>query len=578
MRSASQGRYGSLSTRLVALLSIALLPLGLIAVLQTITVVREAEDLAEENILSDTADAASDALSLLRKAQGASEALGVSAYTIDQGSQACTEVMKRFVSMNEEFIFAGLIGADGVMECSSSGNRVDFSQTDTWAAYVADPRPMVTANRAGRVTQKSVLISSVPIWDDGGQLFGAMSVSIQHSFVDQLLEGRIGLVHLALVDGSGGILTASSGIDDVARIEALGLVPSEMDLLDGGAVVEALDSDGWTTQVSVVPLIEGDMYVVGLLDEASEPASVSFLGTAAPAFPILMWLASLVVAYLAIDRLVLRHLKHLRRKMVMFRLDDTESEYARLADAPSELRDIASSYNRMIDRAESSRMELESSVREKEVMLKEVHHRVKNNLQLIASILNMQMRTVDAPEALRVLHRVQDRVMSLATIHRSLYTGDEVDTVQVDGMLTEIVNGLLNVGMSHEDTIRSELRIAPVVLDVDQAVPLSLLITEAVTNAMKYVGKSESSEPWVRVHVSEDVDGMVTATIENTRGPTNIRDEMGDDGTGLGTRLIKAFVSQLGGELDLVETTDAYTVSVRFPKLATSGIAAEAAE
>ncbi|MFD2440547.1 histidine kinase dimerization/phosphoacceptor domain -containing protein [Paracoccus kondratievae] len=87
---------------------------------------------------------------------------------------------------------------------------------------------------------------------------------------------------------------------------------------------------------------------------------------------------------------------------------------------------------------------MEAAVNEKTVLLKEVHHRVKNNLQLIASIINMQIRVIDHDDARRVLRSVQDRVASLATIYRNLYQAEHLDSVHADRLIKDIINQMAN--------------------------------------------------------------------------------------------------------------------------------------
>ena len=124
-------------------------------------------------------------------------------------------------------------------------------------------------------------------------------------------------------------------------------------------------------------------------------------------------------------------------------------EGALKAGAPAEIAEMETGFSAMAERILREDAETEDRLHEQKVLLREVHHRVKNNLQLISSIINMQMRQIDSPEARHVLRRVQDRVLGLATIHRNL-TQTDAGTIRADVVLREIVDQLALMGAPPE--------------------------------------------------------------------------------------------------------------------------------
>ncbi|MDA8587036.1 sensor histidine kinase [Rhodobacteraceae bacterium] len=563
----------SLSVQLLTMLTIALLPLGLIAVYQTLKVVNEVESIAERDILARTAQAAQDELGLIRRAQGVAYALGSAAASTSENPELCDATMRNFVNQEDEFVFAGFLQLNGTLSCSSTDETIDFSTSPAWHDFVGRPRPMVTFNSEGATSRQSVITAIVPMYSLSGELLGAGAVSIPHRLSRELLEPSIQSLELAIINQRGEVLSTSPGNDQVQMFQRLALEPGTMEIHEDGLTYRIEDQDAQLA-IALVPLIDGESYIVGRWTDSSSAFAVSLLGTATPAFPVIMWLTSLFVAFFAIDRLVLQYLKKMRKRMAAFSADDLQGSQINLRNAPREVDEIAACYNHMIDQIAQDHSDLERNVREKELLLKEVHHRVRNNLQLIASILNMQLRQIDSPEANAVLRRVQDRVMSLATIHKSLYTDTNVKTVQVDELLTEIIDGTLDVGLNPDLNISPEVNLAPIQLDPDQAIPLSLLLTEATTNALKYMGPSENEDPILRIELSEPNPKEVALKVENSRGNNEIQTP---EGTGLGKRLIEAFVQQLGGELDIAETPDSYTIRVRFKKLVKKTPLSEAA-
>jgi len=307
--------------------------------------------------------------------------------------------------------------------------------------------------------------------------------------------------------------------------------------------------------------------VIGLWTAEEETRVLSLFGRAIPAFPILMWLASLLVAYITVNTLVLRHLSRLSARMEDYRSGGSLPDFKLGPEAPAELREMADSYNDLVTRVTRDQASLEDSIREQKLLLREVHHRVKNNLQLIASILNMQMRGVEDPAAKRALGRVHDRVMSLSSIHRALYTGSRLDRVRVDHLLAEIVAGLEDVALPREAKVAVRTDLAPCWLDPDRAVPLLLLATEAVTNAAKYVGTPENGDADITVTLQQREGGEVVLRVRNTVDPDRsavLRDGAEAEGTGLGSKLIRAFASQLGGQVETEISAQAHDLTATF--------------
>jgi two-component sensor histidine kinase len=207
---------------------------------------------------------------------------------------------------------------------------------------------------------------------------------------------------------------------------------------------------------------------------------------------------------------------------------------------------------------------MQRNMREKELLLREIHHRVKNNLQLIASILNMQIRTVNDPEARRILTRVQERVMSLSAIHKALYSGERVDSIRADLLLAELIDGVLNVALPRRVGAEVTVDLEPVRLDPDRLVPLSLLVTEAVTNAARHLGTTDGRPLSVAVSLAQEgEDGTIVFTTENSRGPDRVFADA-SDGSALGTRLIEAFAGQLAGNVSIEEDATRHRLELRF--------------
>jgi two-component sensor histidine kinase len=197
---------------------------------------------------------------------------------------------------------------------------------------------------------------------------------------------------------------------------------------------------------------------------------------------------------------------------------------------------------------------------EKEWLLKEIHHRVKNNLQIVMSLLNSQAAHLKDGKALSAIQESQQRVHAISLIHQKLYQSEKVALIQMDAYIREVVDYLKDCFNDH-DRIGFQLAIAPLELDVAIAVPLGLIINEAVTNCLKYA-------------FPQGGNGMVTINLTLIDGVDYLL-IIEDDGIGLGTdfditrtrtlgmNLIKGLSKQLKAKLQ-VESSGGLKISLLF--------------
>ena len=280
-----------------------------------------------------------------------------------------------------------------------------------------------------------------------------------------------------------------------------------------------------------------------------------------------MWLASLLVAWLAAEHQALRHIRALRRSIIAFAGGSRTVDPPDLLHAPNELRDVGDAYERLVDSVLHDAAELEDTVHQKEVLLREVHHRVKNNLQLIASIMNIQMRKAVSPEAKLLVKGLHDRVMSLATVHRELYQTTGLTDVRADELLAMIVAQVLRMGSTPGQQIETTTDFDPIRLTPDQAVPLSLILTEALTNVLKHAGRGEDGRIWLTVSLRQVEDGRAVLRVTNSlrAGPAEAVAAPDVDSTNLGEQLLAAFAMQLNGDLSAASEDGEFRVKLDFP-------------
>lgn len=194
-----------------------------------------------------------------------------------------------------------------------------------------------------------------------------------------------------------------------------------------------------------------------------------------------------------------------------------------------------------------SKLEIEQQISEKETLLKEVHHRVKNNLQTVSSLLSLQARSIEDEKMKNLIKSSQNRVISMAMVHEMLYMRDDLSKIEFKSYVQELSEYLVRSVKGTDNNIRLDLNIPDIELGIDTAIPLGLLINEAVTNALKY-------------GIKGDEEGEIHIALKRAQEKA-FELEIGDDGSGfpdainykntksLGLKLIHNLTRQLKGTI-----------------------------
>nr|WP_241865518.1 histidine kinase dimerization/phosphoacceptor domain -containing protein [Paracoccus salsus] len=555
-----------LGFRLGALLSVAILPIGLISVVQNLHLSREAQRSAEMALLGRTASAAAGERALLISALGSADALGPAVLNALASGGDCGDLMRNFVERSATYVYAGFVPLSGLSTCNSGPERdavVDLRESPAYQKFMAEPGTLVTPLNRGVVSGRTVVLVMHPLYQDR-KLLGYIGVSLTQELLRSTHSLNFGTEGARIVtfNHRGEILTS----DRAEEGSAEDILPVDTPLLSllsrNETTFRTHANTGEMRVFTVVPVVPGLVYALG--SWSPQIAGIGLMQLSrfgAVLFPVALWIVSLAVAYFAVFRLVLRHITVLRGQMRRFAIGKRDEPPPVLTDAPTEILDVSQTFHNMARILIRDEETMEDAVTEKTVLLKEVHHRVKNNLQLIASIINMQSRVISDEDAKRVLRSVQDRVAALATIYRNLYQAEHLDAVEADRLIGDIINQMVSASVGPGSNLKVETQIQPMTLLPDQAVPLSLLATEAFTNALKYAGTASGEDgPWVRVSLTAPEPNWGLLEIVNSTGAPQCEGE----GTGLGGQLIEAFSTQLEGETSSQVEDHRFTLRLRF--------------
>lgn len=195
-----------------------------------------------------------------------------------------------------------------------------------------------------------------------------------------------------------------------------------------------------------------------------------------------------------------------------------------------------------ITHARTAQQALQDNLREKQVLLGEIHHRVKNNLAIVSGLLQLQGQNLSNAEARRVLQQSQSRIHTMAMIHQSLYESDDFARIELDAYVRRLANWLQGLYEQPGLQIETTLDLEPITLDLVQAVPFALILSELITNSFKhaFAGKAQGR---ISIGIHLETDSLVMDYRDNGNGlPKDLQ-------SGLGMNLVEGLANQLEAQL-----------------------------
>jgi len=197
---------------------------------------------------------------------------------------------------------------------------------------------------------------------------------------------------------------------------------------------------------------------------------------------------------------------------------------------------------------EKQRANLEKSLSEKDMLLKEIHHRVKNNLAVISSLLELQSSGMDDVKAKAAIAEGQNRVQSIALIHQRLYQHENLAAIEFSGFVEDMIRQVSSVFQMPGQKIKTDIQMPETLLDIDTAVPLGLIMNELLTNSFKYAFTG-NIEGLIRIRLSSPGPGNYSLTYSDN-GPGMPNGFELKKNKSLGLRLIHRLSKQLGGSAE----------------------------
>ena len=546
-RGAGATRFRGIRFRLGFWLAIALLPLLILGGLQ-----------AEAAFRSQDADRRADLQRAAERSATAARArldttgIVLLALMPEAREISCSPRLNALVSRLEDLDGLGRLTATGALTCASDRLAaappawLKQAGASDWFGRLEAGEDTVLARAPAVAGQLPQVIVAVRVERPLGRFDGAMVAlipwtSLQADMSDPSLPAGS---QAALTDTDGRLLAATdvNAFTLAGGAPLAGWVPRAR--TNASTTFEATDAEGRHRVYTGAALAGHDVYALlsapapGLLSWARlNPISALFM-------PLLTWLFAFTAVMWVSERVVIRWLNYLERVAFIYSRGRFSVHPVHAMKAPTEIRGLARTLDELAGSIVIRDAALKASLAEKDALMREIHHRVKNNLQIISSLLSMQQRTLTDPASRAALGDTRQRISALALIYRTLYQSHDLRHADARIFLTELVAQLVASETGREHVVTSSVEADSLVVDPDKLAPLALWLVEAVTNAQKHAFVGRGGDLKVRFSV---------------QGETSVL-EIQDDGPGVsetfrpgvGRTLMGAFARQLRGSVEFV--------------------------
>ena len=209
---------------------------------------------------------------------------------------------------------------------------------------------------------------------------------------------------------------------------------------------------------------------------------------------------------------------------------------------------------------------ISKALSDRELLLHETHHRVKNNLQMISSLLNLQSKYVEDPKALEALQNGRNRVQSMAILHKNLYNGEDLTTVNIQSYFEGLVDSIFSSYHKTGKEITATVKAKDIVLDIEKVIHIGLIVNELVTNSLKHAFNSVEAnlEPKIQIEMTETAMNYNLVVFDNGVGISEKIIKRGKEET-FGQRLIRSLTQKLKATIETNNTHGTH-ISITIPK------------
>jgi two-component sensor histidine kinase len=455
---------------------------------------------------------------------------------------ACASALQALVALfRDRYANIWLMDKNGRLVCSGLPGAIgrDYSMTRTFQAPVSSRRFALAEFIEGELSGQRVIPAASPMVNDDGTLAGVAAVSLRLDYLASPARNTAAAAAYDawLLDRRGTALTITH-----AGASVLPPATRLASLQNDGAMVEWAGPDGHPHLWSIAVLAPDLRMVVGV------PADALYVVAGSQLLDRLLELAAfLTICILAIlfgaEVSVSRPMRQLAKRVHDWAPGQLFKPASRTSD-PDEVVALDLALARASSVIADREKALRAAIGQRDLLMAEIHHRVKNNLQIIASLLSMQAARLEEPRASLELGIARDRVQALATLHRHLYLDQSYRSIAMRPFLEELCRQLGDaMDLRSDDRISVTIDADPIEISSDSAISLALLVTEAVSNALRH-GFPNERRGTIAVSLKRQGDHALLRIADDGVGIATA----GARGSGLGMQLIRGFAHHLGGE------------------------------
>jgi two-component sensor histidine kinase len=523
--------------RLGAALAIALMPVLVLGAAQSVVAFRRDAEERRTSLIAAAERSAAVARARMQAAEVLLETLNPAAIG-DQCSARLAEAMWRSKG------FSNLIrlDADGRVSCAAGpvGSDPARAQTDWFQALKRGEPVAIARVDTGPYARSPAALMAVRAASLNGRFGGALVAvtpldALKPDLTDRTLPAGS---EVALADSAGRYLLWTDR-SAFAPVPAAALTGSTK----GADVFRAKDLRGAERVYAAAPLL-GDVTVVLSAPDQGLFYWAKFNPWSSLLLPIAAFALALACVWVAADRVIVRWLAYLDRIAAIYARGRFTVRPLQAERAPPEVRALAHTLDIMAETIAGRDQALRDNLAQKDALMREIHHRVKNNLQVITSLLNMQQRAMSDPAARAAMSNTRQRIGALALIYRALYQGPDLKRVDLRSFLEELIAQVLASDSGQHPPFRTDLEADDLVVDPDKLAPIALFAVEAISNAQKHAFGPQGGALHVRFTLQGE-EGVLEISDEGGRGqPPELTE-------GVGRTLMTAFARQLRGRADI---------------------------
>jgi two-component sensor histidine kinase len=526
----------TLRQRLQLIVTFALMPVVLVSIFQGVA--RARLDIANihDRLVQSARTVAGGDQNLLAAAEQVLRAVG-SLSEVRGMNGNCDGVLSDTLIGVRYFSNLTRIDASGNVVCSAMAlsKGLNVATMDIFRQARTTGNMTVSREIISEVTGQPVIGAMLGLKKPDGSFDGAVAIALDIHWIDYMIRASNlppGAV-VAVFDNSGKVI-ATNNPNVGGAIAKAALASGTRD-----DTASATDSRGVTWRYGNAPLIGNTIFVAFAMGEGRLfgptylHVGLDFL------LPILMIGFAWFAIRLATDRQVTQWVAYLRRIAAAYR----SGHYVirpDLTDAPAEFKQLGDAMSEMAGGIQDRDRRLREAVDLKTTLIREIHHRVKNNLQIVMSLLSIQANQVKDLSAKEALLQAQTRINALALVHRILNELEDQSTLDIRQLLEELSHQIAG-GMAGEN-VRIEVDVPSRVVSGNVAVALALFTVEVLTNIFKYAFPNDR-EGTIRISLQGAPGGKLRLAIADD----GVGFAMDETGKSVGSRLIKTFGMQLGG-------------------------------